>query len=278
MKDNICNGENNLTIYIATHKKTDIPELDGYRPIEVGAYFRDNRIFDIRDNIGENISYKNKNYCELTAYYWIWKNSLEDYVGLVHYRRFFSKKRIDENRKYYLKKKEALNILQKYDVILPEHIKWKNYNVAEGYDHGAGFAKDLDILREVIAEMSPNYVFAYDEVLKGYEASYCNVFVMKKDLFDQYCEWLFKILFETEKKVDLSNYNDTEKRIFGFMSEILLNVWIKHKKLNPYYMPLVKCNQPMRKTLKILKMIEKLPGTDQLVRNGLMFDFNRQQR
>ena len=273
----ICNSNDSFRIYIASHKKADIPQLDGYCPIEVGAYFHDDILYDIRDDTGENISYKNKNFCELTAYYWIWKNSSDEYVGLVHYRRFLSKKRIDENIKYYLKKKDALNILQKYDVILPEQIKWKDYSVAEGYGNGAGFIKDLDILREVIEEVSPEYMSDFDEVLKGHDASYCNVFVMKKVLFDQYCEWLFKILFTTEKRVDLSDYSDVEKRIFGFMAEILMNVWIKHKRLDPYYMPLVRCDQTMRKTLRILKFIERIPGTGILVKNGLVFDFNRQQ-
>lgn len=275
---NDCSNDDSLTIYVAAHKKADIPQLDGYQPIEVGAWFHDDILYDIRDNTGENISYKNKNYCELTAYYWIWKNSSNDYVGLVHYRRFLSKKRIDENRNYYLKKEDALNILQKYDLILPERIKWNNYTVAGGYDHGAGFLKDLDILRKVIEEICPEYISDYTEILSGHEASYCNVFVMKKELFDQYCDWLFKILFETEKRIDLSNYTDAEKRIFGFMSEILINVWIKNKKLNPYYMPMVKCEQKMRKTLKILKLIERIPGTGYFVKKGLIFDFNRQQR
>ena len=53
------------------------------------------------------------------------------------------------------------------------------------------------------------------------------MFVMRRDLFDQYCEWMFSILEEIEHRVDISNYDTYEARIYGFVSEILLDVWIE---------------------------------------------------
>ncbi|WP_337484940.1 DUF4422 domain-containing protein, partial [Porcipelethomonas sp.] len=53
-----------------------------------------------------------------------------------------------------------------------------------------------------------------------------NMFIMKRDKFDAYCEWLFDILFELEKRLDISNYNTNDARVFGFVSERLLDVWI----------------------------------------------------
>ena len=59
-----------------------------------------------------------------------------------------------------------------------------------------------------------------------------NMFVMRRDLFDQYCEWMFSILEEIENRVDISGYDAYEARIYGFVSEILLDVWIEANKIN----------------------------------------------
>ena len=82
-----------FSIFVATHKKFEFPLPDNYIPILVGSYKFDLSIYQ-RDDDGEfQISYKNKNYCELTGLYWIWKNIRTDYVGLCHYRRYFINKK-----------------------------------------------------------------------------------------------------------------------------------------------------------------------------------------
>ena len=77
-------------IYIATHKDYNFPQIAGYIPIHVGKDLTDLNLGIIGDNTGDNISSLNPNFCELTALYWMWKNSSADYLGLIHYRRFFS--------------------------------------------------------------------------------------------------------------------------------------------------------------------------------------------
>ena len=76
-------------IYIATHKKTSFPKSDDYIPIHVGKNLSEVDLGIIGDDTQSNISYLNKSFCELTALYWIWKNSKAENVGLVHYRRYF---------------------------------------------------------------------------------------------------------------------------------------------------------------------------------------------
>ena len=90
-----------LNIFIACHKKCDLPTQEGYVPLHVGAEGK-NDLGLIKDSTGDNISLKNPNFCELTGLYWMWKNTKSKYIGLVHYRRYFFKK--NTYHKYWLKK------------------------------------------------------------------------------------------------------------------------------------------------------------------------------
>lgn len=83
------------------------------------------------------------------------------------------------------------------------------------------------------------------------------MFVMRKTDFDAYCKWLFDILFEAERRIDISDYTPAEKRIFGYMSEILLNVWVEQNKKRVCYKPMV-VNAPFGKKKKILRICEKM--------------------
>ena len=65
-------------IYIAAHKKFNVPQLDNYAVLQVGAQGKENLGY-LQDNTGDNISYKNPNFCELTGLYWIWKNCDDEY-------------------------------------------------------------------------------------------------------------------------------------------------------------------------------------------------------
>ena len=78
------------TIYVITHKEIEDIKDSEYKTLLVGATKNDTFPNDYEhDDRGENISYKNDSYCELTGLYWIWKNIHTEYIGLVHYRRFF---------------------------------------------------------------------------------------------------------------------------------------------------------------------------------------------
>ena len=218
MKDNI---------FIVTHKKLDKYVIKkGYSYIQVNTAKNGNYNLEYNDFDGDNISIKNPNFCELTAVYWIWKNykcNNDNIIGLCHYRRFFSPLKI-KNSNFYLSMNKIKKILKDYDIIVPKKFKF-DVTTYEFYDQCAGKKKDLDITRDVIIEKYPDYVDFFDEYCNLKEGHYLNMMICKKRLFDDYCKWLFDILFEVEKRVDLSDYSVQEARIFGYISELLLNVY-----------------------------------------------------
>ena len=220
---------NELNVFIACHKKCDLPNQEAYIPLHVGAEGKKDLGF-IKDSTDENISLKNPNYSELTGLYWMWKNTMSKYIGLVHYRRYFFKKSTYHTIDKVLTKEDTLSILKEYDAIVPKKIKLIGLNTREQF---AKFhhIKDYDICREIIEEKYPDYLSSFDKVSKrNYFYAY-NMCIMKKDDFDKYAAWLFNILFEVEKRVDITNYTPYEQRLFGFLSERLFNVWLEKNKL-----------------------------------------------
>ena len=217
----------NIKIIIASHKQYWVPKDDVYLPLHVGKKGKKN-IGLIGDDTGDNISGKNSNYCELTGLYWAWKNLEADYIGLVHYRRYFTHKdghNNEDKKKYILQHNDWLNLLGKCDIIVP---KKRKYYIETNYSHYAHAHNkfDLDKTRDVIKKSYPEYLDSFDQVMKQTSAHMFNMFVMKKDKFDVYCKWLFSILFELENRIDISSYNTAEARVFGYISELLLDVWL----------------------------------------------------
>ena len=78
-----------VKIIVAAHKPYEMPTDSMYIPVHVGAFGKENIGYQ-RDDEGENISGLNPYFCELTGLYWAWKNLDADYIGLIHYRRYFT--------------------------------------------------------------------------------------------------------------------------------------------------------------------------------------------
>ena len=219
----------NIKIIVATHKNYWMPEDNMYIPVHVGAEGKDLDLGYIKDNTGDNISKKNKNYCELTGLYWTWKNIDAEYIGLAHYRRHFCIKGAKGSKEEkILTFPQAEELVKDNDIILPNP---RNYYIETNYSQyaHAHHAIDLDTTRDILCEKYPAYVKAYDSSMKKTIGHRFNMFIMKKNKFDEYCEWLFDVLFELEKRLDISEYNTNDSRVFGFVSERLLDVWIDTK-------------------------------------------------
>lgn len=249
-----------MKLYIITHKKTKFKSNEIYLPIVVGANnnghdFSDKNI--IFDNEGDNISDKNKCFCELTGLYWIWKNVKEDIVGICHYRRYFTKNKYLFSMQASINKREIKNILKNYDIILPEKYKgeYNNMNSREFWSECHNI-KDWEMTEKIISEMYPEYIDDLNWFNKE-SGGYCyNMLIARKGVFDNYCEWLFSILFEIEKYTDISSYSEYNKRLYGFLSERLINIWIHHNNLKVKEYPVYMTDKSISE--RIIKKIKKV--------------------
>lgn len=234
----------NVKLLICYHKPATLFKDEIFTPIHVGRanarkkaapgdknykWMLDNMI---GDDTGENISDRNGCYNEMTSLYWAWKNydklGNPDYIGLMHYRRHFVF-REDEKIVYNIENFDEESYLREINYS-PEKV----YNMLEGCDFITHIGKvinvynhyienhrqeDLDLAVDIMLEKYPEYKEITKEYFAGDYSNFCNMFIMNKKLFFQYCEWIFDILEEFEKRVDVS-----EKRFF--ISERLTGIFI----------------------------------------------------
>lgn len=227
-----------IKIIIAAHKEYQMPEGSMYLPVHVGAEGKESLGYT-PDNTGDNISIKNPNYCELTGLYWAWKNLDAEYYGLAHYRRHFSNGSHSRDKwERIISQAELEKKLSEYDVLLP---KPRNYWIESTYSHysHAHHAVDLDTTRAILEERYPKYIPAFDKVMGLPVGHRFNMFVMKKKYFDRWCAFLFDVLFELEKRLDISSYNQNDARVFGFVAERLIDVWLITNKVRYKDVPYV---------------------------------------
>lgn len=209
-----------------------MPNDEMYLPVHVGAEGKNDLGYQ-KDNDGENISLKNPYFCELTGLYWAWKNLNADYIGLAHYRRHFMSKKINKKDLFnsVLKFEDADKIFEDVDIITPNKRKYYIENLYSHYNHTL-HVEPLDITGEIIKEKYPEYLKEFENLKKRTSAHMFNMFIMKKDKLNEYCEWLFDILFELEKRVDNSKYDSFHARFYGRVSELLFDVWLNTKGYN----------------------------------------------
>lgn len=213
------NDTDKVRIYMARniHDKTmsEISYPYWIIPIQAGSALTDKKICQIQDDIGQNISFKNKEYCELTAIYWMWKNVIHEYIGICQYRRHFI---ICEDELKRLS-------LAKADVVLP--IPAVVYpSVSEDYAQ-RHIAADWQIMLDLLKEKYSDY---YDSAKKVSEQMYyypCNMWIMKYTVFLPFCQWLFPILQDLEGLCERKT-DDYQSRYIGFLAERLTTIYMEH--------------------------------------------------
>tara|TARA_B100000989_G_scaffold295657_1_gene277171 strand:- start:22 stop:873 length:852 start_codon:yes stop_codon:yes gene_type:complete len=194
------------------------------------------------DNLGENISIENKYWSEITGLYWAWKNIEKvKYIGLCSYRRFFnftekSSPLVLTSAKRAKKAIQSIDysqldeIFHSHDILLPvpytyawniNSIIKKNYN-----------KEDFELLEEYIKNFHPAYYDSYLSVVydRNFLAGH-NMFIMKWDDFKHYCDWVFDILFAMQDKIKPKDYPIHQIRVFGYMHELLLSVYVEKRKM-----------------------------------------------
>ncbi|WP_168393264.1 DUF4422 domain-containing protein [Erwinia amylovora] len=242
----------NISIYTSHHKPSAFLSSPVIKPIHVGKANSLDEICCPGDDSGDSISLKNPFYCELTAHYWVWKNTdISDYVGFMHYRRHFnfsddqykdedvwgmvscSEIDADYENEFGLDEDSIKKCIGDADLLLPK--KWSvkvagNINNFEHYKvsdhlHIEDYQNALDILTDKYPEYK-KAVTLFNDAHNGY---YTNMYVMKRDLFIEYSDWLFSILSDLEETLYFKNYSQQEKRVFGHISERLFNIFIIKK-------------------------------------------------
>ena len=266
-----------VKIFCIYHQPGHIFESDIFVPIQTGASNSTCHLDILKDNTGDNISYKNENYAELTANYWVWKNYLKEnqdveYIGFCHYRRFidfekapkakncFSEvKPTDQFVKIFEKKYNQKNIyprIKNYDVILPKQFSTKGESLYEHYckEHPS---KDLHQLIKIIEEHYPDYVETMTDVLNDTKGYFCLNYVMKRNLFEEYMDWVFNILSKLEEISDWSEYKEyCAGKTPAYLIERFFNVWLRYKIKNND----IKILERHSILLKNLKLKKVFPG------------------
>ncbi len=236
-----------MKIFLSYHKKCEIIKSEILEPIQVGTEKSKDRLNMLTDNVGDNISVLNDRYCELTAQYWAWKNVEADCYGFMHYRRQFIFKevpycsddgglicytKIDDRYKQEigLDDETIRMCIDGYDLVLPNYVDTYNWVTVSNEVQFSSLdnlhARDFDIVCQTVLELYPQYEETVLEFRKGHYAYWYNMFIMKKEIFLEYSEWLFNILQTSEKKVDYSNYSQPERRTLAYMAERLLTIFV----------------------------------------------------
>ena len=267
-----------IDIYVATHKEIDYILPDGYKPMQVNCKVSGTH-WDgyLHDDDGDNISQKNSSYCELTVLYSLWKNSQADIKGLCHYRRYLTgdpnlgigiwKGKSELKRampSIAIQKDEIVSALKDSDIILPIPNGPFPGQVSEERLQYC-YKKDLDALRQVIQDSFCDYLDSFDWVMNQRVLPSCNLLIAKREVFDNYCEWLFSVLSKTEEKCDISSYDTQHKRLYGFLAEILINVYTKQNGLRCKYYNKVLLSDYWEQSSNLLKRTIKRSYPFQLI-------------
>lgn len=252
-------------IMLVCHKPASIPDDPSYLPIQVG--FGPDIPGCIRDSVGDSISDKNGSYCELTAQWWLWRNSNAQIKGLMHYRRVLSDgpelkavpfEPLEVRRSKSIKGTTAESLLERYDIILPKAHDYALETARDHYERSHVSGHAFDIMRDHISQFHPKYLDAYDRSLGSRRSHLFNMFISSGALFDEYSEWLFDILGSAEEALDITGYSISEKRVFGYLSELLLDAWIDANGLRFVELPVLfleRQNLPKRFALGALKKL-----------------------
>lgn len=295
---------NNIKIAVAYHKAAHIVSNEIFCPIQVGAANSKIDLGIVKDSENDNISYLNPYYCELTALYYLWKNYPNfEYYGLCHYRRFPTFKRqkalnygfqyvcyfsarilhiinskihftilpyvitkeseLDNELNQFSTKIQKVICSQKYDYYVPRHFISSAYSNYDKFSIACGYQR-IEELKMIVKNHYSDYYKELEQCLMSNKMHATNICIMKKDIFNDYCKFLFDILqhhfaINVEQTECISHQY---LRQSGFLAEVLTDVYIrklknehkKHKNLNILY---VVPDEDIDKQNKVIRFLVK---------------------
>lgn len=257
-----------VKVLVGYHAPATLLKSDVFVPIHLGRALCNKEkdtspLYDwlksnmIGDDTGENISVQNPFLNEMTGFYWAWKNyeklGSPDYIGFMHYRRHlcFDQKnaecpdkygllysdKLDEEylRKYHLKDEVVVKTVENADVVVAEKTDLRKLGTQTPYLHYKNAdsklnIRDLDAVLKILYKKYPAYRQAAENYLQGNFAYFTNIFIAKKELFFQYCEWAFDILQEAQFLIRPEVQNTQEVRVLGYISEWLWGIFLTYQK------------------------------------------------
>lgn len=166
---------------------------------------------------------------------------LSDYIGFCQFYHFmdftsdskvfapFNLVYLDEFTELFenYTEENVFDFAQGYDVVVPAKIPL-NTSLYEQYlqNHRK---KDLDLATDVIKELCPDYCDSVDKAMANNSMYPLGNFVMKKEIYNDFCEWLFNVLGELDKRIDWNNYGRYRDIVSSnFAAERFLNIWLQH--------------------------------------------------
>lgn len=183
----------------------------------------------------ENIAHLNHKLNEMSLIWCYRKNLMKDadYVGFNHYRRMF---RPDDFRD-----------IADYDCVVAKGIPMifnmsyftgspmPNY-VSTDIKNGYAICHKIEDWNkmEELLKSTPFYVYFEDWSKQTALTAPCNMFIMKRKMFEEYCDFIFPLLFKLEQQIDVSTYDGYQKRQCAFLSERLTSLFLFAKAQQGY--------------------------------------------
>lgn len=227
----------NINIYVSYFKPYPLIPCDCFIPVQCARALTNVKYPMLGDDTGDNISKYNPQFSELTTQYWVWKQKPDcDYIGFFAYRRFFAFKH-DESVEditfkncaevFGLDKKTIESTIKDYDIIVPSSLDVGNMYKNTCNPYGEYFANKLI---SKMKEVKPEYSNAIDKFYNSNEAHLFNLYIMKNELYNEFCEFLFGTLLPLRDEIgDIPPFCN-HSRFFGYTSEQFINIYINYLK------------------------------------------------
>lgn len=229
-----------IILLVCAHKPDSYTRNKGvYKAIQVGSDLHpDMNLGYQKDNTGENISSRNAAWSELTAIYWGWKNVRHvEYMGLCHYRRYLD---VD------ISEQTIERLIQGHDILLCDYYKATQYDIVSRGLITALSQEDYWLYIDTMLAIHPD---TKDALLKYmYDTNTFvpyTIFVARKALYDEFCEFMFPVLFELEKRI-LPHSHSRQRRVIGYFGEWTLGLFVIYKNLKARKYNLVMSGQTVK--------------------------------